>query len=72
MAKDSLITLGNTIKKLREKKGFSQEALAEEAGIHRTYMGRVERGKQNISILNLIKIAKALGIPSATLLQELK
>lgn len=71
MAKEALITLGNTIKKLREKKGISQEALAEEAGIHRTYMGRVERGKQNISILNIVKVAKALEIHPSALLKEL-
>ena len=71
MAKEPLIILGNTIKKLREKKGISQEALAEEAGIHRTYMGRVERGKQNISMLNLIKIAKALELHPSVLLKEL-
>lgn len=71
MAKDTLVTIGNTIKKLREKNGISQEALAEEAGIHRTYMGRVERGKQNISVLNLIKVAKALEIHPSILLKEL-
>ena len=62
MAKEPLIILGNTIKKLREKKGISQEALAEEAGIHRTYMGRVERGKQNISLLNIVKVVDALKV----------
>lgn len=71
MAKEVLIRLGNTIKKLREKKGISQEALAEEAGIHRTYMGRVERGKQNISLLNIIKIAEGLGIHPSVLFKDL-
>lgn len=71
MAKEPLITLGSTIKKLREKKGISQEALAEEAGIHRTYMGRVERGKQNISVINLVKVAKALELHPSVLLKEL-
>lgn len=71
MASDSLVIVGKTIRKLREKKDISQEALAEEAGIHRTYMGRVERGKQNISILNLVKVAKALDIHPSVLLKEL-
>lgn len=70
MAKE-LIILGNTIKKLRRRIGISQEALAEEAGIHRTYMGRVERGKQNISALNILKVAKALKVPASKLLEGL-
>ncbi len=71
MADNSLIIVGKTIRKLRDKKGISQELLAEEAGIHRTYMGRVERGNQNIAVFNLIQVAKALKVKPSVLLEEL-
>jgi len=48
------------IRELRRAKGISQEALADEAGVHRTYMGSVERGERNISLDNIVRIAKAL------------
>lgn len=53
---------GRNIKKLRKKKGLSQEALAEKAGLHRTYIGAVERGERNITIAIAHRIAKALGV----------
>ncbi len=60
---------------LRIAKGYSQESIADAAGMGRTYMGRVERGEQNISIQNLIQIAFALNIEVGELiplLSELK
>ena len=56
----SLQQLGNKIRELRKELGYSQEKLAEYAGVHRTYMGSVERGEINIAYENLEKIAKAL------------
>ena len=53
--------LGKRIRKLREEKGFSQEKLAELCGLHRTYVSTVELGKRNISLVNIEKIANALG-----------
>lgn len=53
---------GARVKEIRLKKGFSQEALANEAGIDRTYMTSVENGKRNISIQNIEKIITALNI----------
>ena len=50
------------IRKLRSAKGWSQERLAEEAAIHRTYLGGIERGLRNPALRNLFKIAKALGV----------
>ena len=58
----NLIKLGNKIRDIRASKGFSQEGLAAAATLGRTYMGRVERGEQNISIKNLIKIAFILNV----------
>ena len=56
----NLIKIGNNIKKIRKKEKLSQEELAFKAGLHRTYIGSVERGEKNITILNLIKVAKSL------------
>ena len=54
--------LGERVNQIRVKKGISQEALAEMAGLHRTYIGSVERGERNISLINLSRIARALGL----------
>ena len=58
----NLVKIGHNIKALHTVKGYSQEGLADVSGMGRTYMGRVERGEQNISIQNLIQIAFALGV----------
>jgi transcriptional regulator with XRE-family HTH domain len=55
-----LSTIGRNIRFLRESKGYSQEALAIKAGLQRTYIGDVERGTRNITVLNLAQIASAL------------
>ena len=61
-------TVGLKIRNLREKKGWSQEELAYEAGLHRAYIGHIERGEKNIGIQNLEKIARTLGTTCARLL----
>ena len=53
---------GNRLRELREARGLSQEALAHEAGLDRTYVSSVERGKRNISIENIERLAIALQI----------
>lgn len=67
----NLIKLGNQIRDIRASKGFSQEGLAAAATLGRTYMGRVERGEQNISIQNLIKIAFILNVNVGDLIPPL-
>lgn len=52
--------LGERIRELRKKAGYSQEGFADAAGVHRTYMGTLERGEANVSLGNLHKISKAL------------
>lgn len=61
--------LGQRIRRLRAAKGLSQEALADEAGLDRSYMSGVERGVRNVSVLNLAKIAKALKQPIGSLFE---
>ena len=55
--------LAKRIKVLRKKVGMSQEKLGFAAGLHRTYIGSVERAEQNVSIDNIHKLAKALKVP---------
>ena len=64
------VQLGRTIRKLRERNGFSQEGFAAEVGVHRTYMGAVERGEVNISLKNIERIAAALDLTAGKLLQR--
>ena len=60
--------VGQNIREIRESKGFSQEALAMAAGLDRSYMGSVERGERNVSVLNLDKIAQAMSVKVKDLL----
>jgi transcriptional regulator with XRE-family HTH domain len=65
-----LTLFGERVRVLRQALGLSQEALALVAGLDRTYIGGVERGERNISLLNIQKIAQALNVSSADLLQS--
>lgn len=58
---------GNRVRDLRRARGYSQESLADEVGLHRTYIGAIERGEQNVSIDNIAKLAKALKVGIADL-----
>ena len=58
-------SFGKRVRELRKQKGYSPEELADKAGLHRTYIGSIERGEQNVSIDNIDKIAKALKTPIA-------
>ena len=71
---DTKAILGARIRKLRKERKLSQEALAEKADLHYTFVGRVERGEKNISLESLEKLAKALEITLIDLfdLPELK
>ncbi|HEY0170012.1 MAG TPA: helix-turn-helix transcriptional regulator [Pyrinomonadaceae bacterium] len=58
---------GLAIKQRRQEVGISQEVLAERAGLHRTYIGDIERGARNLSLENIEKLAKALQLPISDL-----
>jgi transcriptional regulator with XRE-family HTH domain len=60
--------LGRNLRRLREGKGWSQEAFAEEAGIHRTYVSDIERGARNPTITVVEKLARPLGVSAGSLL----
>ena len=66
------LVFGQAVRRLRLAKGVSQEALAELAGIHRTYIGDVERGTRNISLVNILRIARALDVSPGQLMQEME
>jgi len=57
-----LVKFGKKIREVRAERGLSQEALADIANVHRTYIGMVERAEKNITLLNIQKLAKALKI----------
>lgn len=69
---DPRLAFGQAVRKLRLSKGISQEKLAELAEIHRTYIGDVERGTRNISLLNMTKIAVALDVPLSRLIHDME
>lgn len=64
--------LGQLLKELRIAKGMSQEQLADYSRVHRTYIGMVERGEKNITIVSLSRITKGLGISLSDLMKQLE
>lgn len=66
---DPLILFGQRLVQLRKERGWSQEQLALECGMARSYLGGVERGKRNIALLNICKLADALSVSPAEMLK---
>lgn len=69
MKRDDFLRLfGDAVRAAREKKRISQEALADVAGLHRTYIGGIERGERNLGLKNVLRISRALGCQPSSLL----
>jgi transcriptional regulator with XRE-family HTH domain len=63
---------GRVVRRLRSEKGFSQEAFADECGLHRTYMGAIERGEKSVTIETAGKVARALSLPLWKLMKQVE
>lgn len=69
MSDPQLTRFGDRLRNLRRRQGLSQEKLADLAGMHRTYVGGVERGERNISLLNLVALARGLQVSVSELVE---
>ncbi|MDI6772028.1 MAG: helix-turn-helix transcriptional regulator [bacterium] len=72
MSSDPQAAFGKRVRALRLKLGFSQEDLAEESGLHRTYIGAIERGERNVSLRNIVRLARALRTTPTGLLEGIR
>jgi transcriptional regulator with XRE-family HTH domain len=63
---------GARVRRLRQTKGWTLERLGEEAGLHWTYIGSLERGQRNVSLINIVRLAKALDVDPSDLVQGLR
>ena len=66
----ALIQFGKRVARLRQGRAMSQEELATEAGVHRTYIGMIERGEKNITILTMLRVTTALDVKLSDLLED--
>ena len=67
----ALKVFGSNIKRLRKGMSISEEELSHRSSLHRTYIGGIERGERNISLLNIVKLARALQADASKLLRKL-
>lgn len=67
-----LKALGQRIRELRTEQGYSQEGFADKCGVHRTFMGTIERGESNLSFQNILKVATTLGVSLSRLFEHLE
>ena len=67
-----LRALGQRIRELRTEQGYSQEGFADKCGVHRTFMGTIERGESNLSFQNIAKVAATLGVSLSKLFIDLE
>jgi transcriptional regulator with XRE-family HTH domain len=69
---DPRTIFGRRVREIRLQRGLSQEKLAERADLHRNYVGGVERGERNISLLNIVKLAHGLNVRPAKLIEPIR
>lgn len=67
-----LLVFGKKVQSLRHELNFSQEELAAKAGLHRTYIGMIERGEKNITLTNILKVSSALNTNASKLLENIQ
>lgn len=65
-----LLRFGQSVQQHRKALGLSQEQLADKAGVHRTYIGMIERAEKNVTLCNIERLAKALNVPICELLNN--
>ena len=66
----ALVKIGEVIRRARKERGLSQELLAVDAGVDRSYMGGIERGEHNLTVMSLLRIARALECKASVLMDE--
>jgi len=69
---DPLLQFGRRVQKLRTRRKLTQEDLAELAQLHRNYISQIECGRRNVSLLNILKIGRALKVRPSKLIEELR
>jgi transcriptional regulator with XRE-family HTH domain len=69
---DVLVALGQAVRALRLERGFSQERLAEESGLHPRYVSDVERGRRNVGMVNVDRLSRALSVDLPTLMARVE
>ena len=73
MSSDNILyRFGKTVQRLRTERNISQEKFAELAGVHRTYIGMIERAERNITLINIEKIAKAFDLSVPELINKME
>ena len=70
-ADPDLLAFGQRVRELRKERGLSQEELAERSGLHRNYIGGIERGERNVGVKALCQIARGLRVRAASLLESI-
>jgi transcriptional regulator with XRE-family HTH domain len=67
-----LLQFGQRVQRFRKQRGISQEDLADLADLHRNYISQIECGRRNLSLLNILKIARALKLPASKLIEHIR
>ena len=69
---DVVTAFGATVRVQRQARGWSQEGFADRVGLHRTYIGDIERGERNVSLINIERISRGLDLSLAALMSEVE
>ena len=72
LTKSPFLRFGQRVKRFRTAQRISQEDLAELADLHRNYVSQIECGRRNLSLLNILKLARALKVPASKLIEHIK